>query len=216
MWNGDAMPLRRKVIAYILNFFFLGAGFIVAFGGSGTFWFLFYFIPFVTLNFVFWNSGEGFGTARRFSVAGCSLLWIVSFIHLYIAIREGLQGTGAINEFFEKAVRIYILTHHEDAKIAARAAAKMATIEQRNSMIRYLDFMIEDYRADILDDPAARPAIEQMEELQREIHRKVWSERDIVEEKRALQKANPEYLCALDEASTEIFVKKYPELFMDE
>ena len=120
-----------------------------------------------------------------------------------------------INDYFAKAVMVYAFKGEDDARLAAFTAAKVAENIQRNSMVKYLSEMATDIQKGFPDRSAASPIAKRLLSLKEDIEQRDWSIEDIMEEKKRLFQANPEYLMALDQADPNVFSRKHPELFRD-
>jgi hypothetical protein len=122
-----------------------------------------------------------------------------------------------INDYFCNAVRVYAFTGGQDARIAAVAAAKVAAAAQRNSMVAYLRGMVLDLKQMSESEPEFRPLADQFVEaaaqLEKDIFVKDWTISDIREQKEELEKANPDYLNALNKADPSVFSRRLPHLF---
>ena len=120
-----------------------------------------------------------------------------------------------INDYFCNAVTVFLFKGEEEARVAALAAAKLAAKKQRDSMIAYLAGMASDIVDSSPNKPLAVAAAKDLLELKKDIEAKDWNIKDVIAEEQKLKKLNPEYLHALDKANPDVFVKKYPELFLN-
>jgi hypothetical protein len=82
-------------------------------------------------------------------------------------------------------------------------------------MVKYLSEMATDIQKGFPDRSAASPIAKRLLSLKEDIEQRDWSIEDIMEEKKRLFQANPEYLMALDQADPNVFSRKHPELFRD-
>ena len=150
---------------------------------------------------------------------GTALVVVISGLVVLIAavlLRMKSQAKR-INDYFCNAVRVYAFTGGQDARIAAVAAAKVAAAAQRNSMVAYLRGMVLDLKQMSESEPELRTLADQFVEaaakLEKDISVKDWTIRDIREQKEELEKANPDYLNALNKADPSVFARKLPHLF---
>ncbi|MBA3071352.1 MAG: hypothetical protein FP829_04195 [Nitrospirae bacterium] len=122
-----------------------------------------------------------------------------------------------INGYFRNAVRVYVFTGDQDARIAAVAAAKVAAAVQRKSMVAYLHDMSSDLKKKSESEPEfkilADKFIEAASQLEKDISLKDWTISDIREQKEKLGQLNPEYLNALNKADPSVFARKLSHLF---
>ncbi len=122
-----------------------------------------------------------------------------------------------INDYFCKAFRLYALTEQKDARIAILAAAKVATIKQRVSMVKYLHSMASDIKKMSDENETVKAHtdkfVESSIELAEEISSREWTASDINKQKEELGNINSEYLVVLDKADPTVFAKTHPQLF---
>lgn len=141
------------------------------------------------------------------------VLILVAGLGTIILIRRIIRmyrHSQRINDYFRWAFAAYALLNDGDAGEAAIAAAKVAARNQRESMMAYVSGMTRDCLEN--PDPELGLVIRRMSRIQREISAKDWTLEDIRNEKERLNRCNPEYLTALNNADPTIFMRKYPHL----
>ena len=136
---------------------------------------------------------------------------------LILLITMSTRG-GKITEYFKNAVRIYLYLIEPDARLAALAAAKVATKPQREEFITHLKQQLTTFEllaakpgAD--EVPIINDIINRLEGLAQEIMPKNWTVQDIRETKKELGEISPQYLNALERSDPQVFMKQYPTLF---
>jgi len=129
-------------------------------------------------------------------------------------VKRGLEHAQRINDYFANAVRVWLYADDQAAHNAALAAAKVAAKEQRESMVKYLNGLSEDY-ADVDDVPSvnAEHVCNHLVPLAAEISKKDWGLVDIYRAKMDLWKQDTEYAEALDRADPGVFSRRWPSLF---
>ncbi len=108
-------------------------------------------------------------------------------------------------DYFWDAIRVYSRNHDPIIRIAALAAAKKASRDDRAIMVKYLRRMAavdepDDYRLPL-------------DQLAEEISFKDWTIRDAIAEGRTLAKFDPEYAEALDRFDSSVFRRRFPRVF---
>ena len=124
---------------------------------------------------------------------------------LKISADQWVGSAQQIDRYFRHALVAYAMFNDEDAKVAAIAAAKYVSRNEREPMIAFASAVISEL-------PGAS-FIQRVQEIQREISVKDWTMRDGVSGLDRLYERNPEYHQALKKADPEFFVRKYPLLF---
>lgn len=107
-------------------------------------------------------------------------------------------------DYFLDAICVYSTNHDPAVRMAALAAAKKASRDERASMVNYL----RDFACDEVDDIALL-----LNQLADEIVLKDWTIRDAVAEGLALGKIDEEYAVALDKFDSAVFRRRFPQLF---
>jgi hypothetical protein len=156
-----------------------------------------------------------FGTLHYFAIG--ILLWPLMLFYFFqeqTSYRE-LTGYGVsgINDYFVNAVHAWIWGIYKEAKVAALAAAKVASKEQRKSMLDHLNRMASRLQKNYPEDPKMRRHSKRLLNLYKEIADRDWTVLDADEEKQRLHECKPELLEALNKADANIFVRLYPILF---
>lgn len=87
--KGLSMTTSKKILAYILNFFLAGFGFVMAFGWAGALRFIAYFIPFVVASVFFSRDPENpKDLVNTLSLVVRFVIIVLSYVHLYYAIKK--------------------------------------------------------------------------------------------------------------------------------
>ena len=108
-------------------------------------------------------------------------------------------------EFFQAAILKFADTHDQVIAIAALAAAKRATREQRR---RCVEFMVRVAYPHCDSETAVL-----LDGLRHEIEAKDWTIRDALAEERRLSEIDEELAHALSKHDSDVFRRRYPELF---
>lgn len=141
-----------------------------------------------------------------------TIVIIIAVIITIVLIWSNRQGLG-VNDYFRYAVRVWIFIKREDAKIAALAAAKVADVKLRESMLNFLSAMASDFEKMFPNQPEWERHRGRLLKLAEEITARNWTIQDAAEEKNRLSQINPEYLKALNKADAKVFIRQYPDFF---
>ena len=108
------------------------------------------------------------------------------------------------SDYFWDAILVYCSNHDPIVLMAALAAAKKASREQRASMVNHLG----SFAADEDEDLAVA-----LNDLVKEIASRDWTIRDAVAAGAALAEFDEEYAIALDRFDASVFRRRFPNVF---
>jgi hypothetical protein len=108
-------------------------------------------------------------------------------------------------EFFQAAILKLVDTHDLVIAIAALAAAKRATREQRRNCV---EFMVR-----VVYPHCDNETVVLLDSLRHDIEAKDWTIRDAAAEERRLSEIDKELAHALSKHDSDVFRRRYPEPF---
>ncbi|MEK6282762.1 MAG: hypothetical protein AABN95_20575 [Acidobacteriota bacterium] len=111
------------------------------------------------------------------------------------------------SNYFRDAILVYSGTRDPVVRMAALAAAKKASRDERASMVNF----VRDFASDE-DEDLSLP----LNQLADEILLRDWTIRDAVAEGLELAKLDEEFAIALDKFDARVFRRRFPELFSEE
>lgn len=108
------------------------------------------------------------------------------------------------SEYFWDAICVFSINHDPAVRMAALAAAKKASRDERAFMVKHLRVFASDEE----DDVALL-----LNQLADELAMRDWTIRDAVAEGSALAEFDSEYAQALDKFDATVFRRRFPEFF---
>ncbi len=148
------------------------------------------------------------------------LVTTLTILALFYVWSQGRGQTHSVHSYFFNAVKVYALLGEEDAKIAARAAGKVATPRQRTMMLDYLNKRTSELLLETEEENAGQNPlviVDRLLQLKQEmsLQGEPTDERaaDIIPEKQWLNDHNQAYLQALSRGDPSVFVAQHPDLF---
>lgn len=108
------------------------------------------------------------------------------------------------DDYFWDAILVYCRKRNPVVRMAALAAAKKASREQRASMVRHLRSFASDEEEDLSLA---------LNELADEIIVRNWTIRDAVAQRETLAEFDEEFAIALDRFDAGIFRRRFPDVF---
>ncbi len=147
------------------------------------------------------------------------LVTLLAILFLLVWSR-GREQTHSVPSYFFNAVKVYALLGEEDAKVAARAAGKIATPRQRAMMLDYLNRRTSELLLETAEQNAGQNPlviVERLLQLKQEMNFQAepTDERapDLIPEEQWLHDHNQAYLRALGRGDPSVFVAQHPDLF---
>jgi len=135
---------------------------------------------------------------------------VAFFIIVYIYLKINAMR---INDYYKDAVTLYLFEGHEDAKLAAITASKIAAKNQRMFLVDYTIDLSYDL-ARIHNKKQRYKLVDRASEISEAIiEKEEWTLSDIVDAKSELKQVNEDYLKAVEKVDPKIFRRKYPEVF---
>ena len=147
---------------------------------------------------------------------GVLLVTLLAILVLFYVWSRGRGRAQSVPSYFFNAVKVYALLGEEDAKVAARAAGKMATPRQRAMMLDYLNKRTSDLLLETAEQNAGQNPlmiVERLLQLKQEMSLQDERAPDLIPEKQWLQDHNQAYLRALGRGDPSVFVDQHPDLF---
>ena len=147
---------------------------------------------------------------------GVLLVILLAILVLFYVWSRGRGRAQSVPSYFFNAVKVYALLGEEDAKVAARAAGKMATPRQRAMMLDYLNKRTSDLLLETAEQNAGQNPlmiVERLLQLKQEMSLQDERAPDLIPEKQWLQDHNQAYLRALGRGDPSVFVDQHPDLF---
>ncbi len=148
------------------------------------------------------------------------LVTLLAILVLFYVWSRGHGQTHSVPSYFFNAVKVYALLGEEDAKVAARAAGKMATPRQRTMMLDYLNKRTSDLLLETAEQNAGQNPLVIVERLLKLKQEMSFQDEpsdeqtpDLIPEKQWLQDHNQAYLRALGQGDPSVFVVQHPDLF---
>ncbi len=148
------------------------------------------------------------------------LVTLLAILALFYVWSRGREQTHSVPSYFFNAVKVYALLGEEDAKVAARAASKIATPRQRTIMLDYLNRRTSELLLETAEQNAGQNPlviVERLLQLKQEIslQDEPTDERapDPIPEKQWLRDHNQAYLRALGRGDPSVFIAQHPDLF---
>lgn len=148
------------------------------------------------------------------------LVTLLAILVLFSVWSRGREQAHSVPSYFFNAVKVYALLGEEDAKVAARAAGKIATPRQRTMMLDYLnrrtsELLLETEEQNAGQNPLV--VVERLLQLKQEMNLQAepTDERapDLIPEEQWLYDHNQAYLRALGRGDPSVFVAQHPDLF---
>lgn len=140
--------------------------------------------------------------AFLFVLASAAVLTYAAFRYKQI-----LSVTG----YFIKAATVYILVGEEDARLAAVAAGKGATLKDRQRMKEFIATLSGSFRNQ--KGKRWEKQIERSNYLTKELDKGGTLSQEAFEAREALRLRNEVYLRALKSGDAGVFLRRYPQLF---
>jgi hypothetical protein len=138
------------------------------------------------------------------AVVAAGLIWVSRRI-----TGRFLDHSSRINDYYAKALAVWVLRDDPTARAAALAAAKVAAPLQRAAMVAFLDVC----RTIVVGRGAVEEDVRHLfNAFAAEVQAKNWTVADVSEAKRQLARQDLEYARALDVADSKVFERRYPEL----
>lgn len=137
-----------------------------------------------------------------------SVIFILALIIFFVWLLN--RGGERVNEYFYKAIQVWLLHDDENARIAALAAVKVASPHaQRNYVgkLRVIQFELSAENSKLSKERAKL-----LMGFINEIKMKIWTLDDAAKEREKLFEANPEYATALNKYDPTVFSKRYREM----
>jgi len=136
---------------------------------------------------------------------------VTGLIWLGWRMTRHLRGhSDRVNDYYTKALGVWVLRSDASARLAALTAAKVAAPMQRASMVAFLDVC----RSVLVQQLGA--ADDEVRVLfmafAQDVQAKDWNLADVAEAKRQLAAQEQEYARSLDVADSGVFERRYPEL----
>ncbi len=151
---------------------------------------------------------------------GVLLVTLLTILVLFYVWSRGRGRAQSVPSYFFNAVKVYALLGEEDAKVAARAAGKLATPRQRAMMLDYLNKRTSELLLETAEQNAGQNplvVVDRLLQLKQEmsLQAEPADERalDLIPEKQWLQDHNQAYLHALGRGDPSVFVVQHPDLF---
>ena len=148
------------------------------------------------------------------------LVTLLAVLFLFYVRSRGREQAHGVPSYFFNAVKVYALLGEEDAKVAARAAGKLATARQRTMMLDYLNKRTSELLLETADQNAGQNPlviVDRLLQLKQEmsLQAEPTDEQppDPIPEKQWLQDHNQAYLRALGRGDPSVFVAQHPDLF---
>ena len=120
------------------------------------------------------------------------------------------RGGEHVNEYFYKAVQVWLLQNDENARIAALAAVKTASPHAQRDCVGKLRVIHFELSAQKHPDKLKKARL--LKDFIDEIKTKVWTVEEATKERETLYKAEPEYASALNKYDSTVFIRRYPEM----
>lgn len=117
----------------------------------------------------------------------------------------------SITGYFIKAATVYILVGEEDARLAAVAAGKGATLKDRQRMKEFIATLSGSFRNQ--KGKRWEKQIERSNYLTKELDKGGALSQEAFEAREALRLRNDVYLRALKSGDAGVFLRRYPQLF---
>ena len=113
--------------------------------------------------------------------------------------------------YFADGLHVFLMTEFDEVRVAMLAAAKVATPEQREVMTGVVGEVIKILNT---DNPEFWVGpIRVLKELMRQSESKVWSTKEVIEEKLNLYRLDKDFAAALEYLDPTVFRRRYPGLF---
>lgn len=148
------------------------------------------------------------------------LLTLLVILFLFYVWSRGREQTHGVPSYFFNAVKVYALLGEEDAKVAARAAGKIATPRQQTMMLDYLNRRTSELLLETAEQNAGQNPlviVERLLQLKQEMSLQAEptdeQASDLIPEKQWLHDHNQAYLHALGRGDPSVFVSQHPDLF---
>ena len=148
------------------------------------------------------------------------LVTLLALLVLFYIRSRGRGQAYGVPSYFFNAVKVYALLGEEDAKVAARAAGKLATPRQRSMMLDYLNKRTSELLLETAEQNAGQNPlviVDRLLQLKQEMSLQTEpadeQAPDLIPEKQWLQDHNQAYLHALGRGDPSVFVARHPDLF---
>ena len=144
-------------------------------------------------------------------VAWAAFLFVLASAAVLMYAAYRYKQILSVTAYFIKAATVYILVGEEDARLAAVAAGKGATLKDRNRMKEFIATLSNSFRGQKGNRWVKQ--IERAGYLTKELDKGGALSQEAFEAREALRLRNEVYLRALKSGDAGVFLRRYPQLF---